>query len=155
LRNYVTCLKPAIKVSIPIMLQFQFYGGIMGILVTSGLAVTIANFFIEVYSPFSFPIMTFFSAGLVNLFVPSGGGQWIVQGPIIVDAANSLNVSIPQVVTAFACGDAWTNLLQPFWTLPLLALTGLQVRDIMGYCAMICIFSFFIITFGLILFPFF
>ena len=152
--GYIQCLQSAIKTAIPIMVQFQFYGGIMGILVSSGLAIAIANFFVSISNGATFPIFSFISAGLVNMFVPSGGGQWIVQGPVIIDAAVSLNSSIPQVITAFACGDAWTNLLQPFWALPLLAMAGLKVRDMMGYCGVVWFFSFFVISLGLLIFPY-
>jgi len=70
---------------------------------------------------------------LVNVFVPSGGGQWAVQGPIVVEAAQALNVPIPKVVMALAYGDQWTNMLQPFWALPLLGITQLKAKDILPY----------------------
>ncbi|MDO7785699.1 short-chain fatty acid transporter [Desulforamulus aquiferis] len=152
--SYIKCLKHAVKTAIPIMLQFQFYGGILGILVASGLVAVIANFFVAISTPLTFPVLAFIGAGIVNFFVPSGGGQWIVQGSIIVESAQQLGVSIPRAVTAFANGDAWTNLLQPFWTLPLLAFAGLKIRDIMGYCAVILVFSFIVIALGLMFAPF-
>ena len=154
LKGYIHCLQAAIKTAIPIMLQFQFYGGIMGILASSGLAIAIANFFVEIANPTTFPLLSFMCAGLVNLFVPSGGGQWIVQGPVIIDAALSLGANVPQTITAFASGDALTNLLQPFWALPLLAIAGLKVRDIMGYCGVVLIFSSIFISIGLLIFPY-
>ena len=76
---------------------------------------------------------TFLSAGLVNFFVPSGGGQWAVQAPIVLEAAQQLSASIPKTAMAVAWGDAWTNMAQPFWAVPLLSVAGLQIRDIMGY----------------------
>jgi short-chain fatty acids transporter len=82
-------------------------------------------------------ILTFLSAATVNLFVPSGGGQWAVQGPIAVAAAERLGTSLPQAVMAFAYGDQLTNMLQPFWALPLLAITGLEARQIVGYTALL------------------
>ena len=81
-------------------------------------------------------MVTFLSAGLVNLFVPSGGGQWAVQGPIAVEAARELGLPLEQVIMAVAYGDQWTNMLQPFWALPLLAITGIKARDILGYTAL-------------------
>ncbi len=81
-----------------------------------------------------YPIFTYISAMIVNIFVPSGGGQWAVQGPVMVEAAKMLKFSIPKTVMAVAYGDQWTNLFQPFWALPLLGITGLRARDIMGYC---------------------
>jgi short-chain fatty acids transporter len=70
----------------------------------------------------------------VNLFVPSGGGQWAVQAPVILPAAQALGADISRVVMAVAWGDSWTNLLQPFWALPMLGVAGLKAKDIMGFC---------------------
>lgn len=154
LSGYIANLKNAVKTAIPIMLQFQFYGGILGILSASGLVIVLANFFVTISTELTFPAFVYLGAGIVNLFVPSGGGQWIVQGAIVIDAAQQINANIPRTITAFACGDAWTNLLQPFWVLPLLAFAGLKVRDIMGYCAVILIFTFVIVAALLMFAPF-
>ena len=69
--------------------------------------------------------------------VPSGGGQWAVQGPIVVEAAQALNVPIQKVVMALAYGDQLTNMLQPFWALPLLGITQLKAKDILPYSGII------------------
>ena len=71
----------------------------------------------------------------MNLFVPSGGGQWAVQGDVLVQAADRVGVSVSDTIMAFAYGDQLTNMLQPFWALPLLAITGLKARQIVGYTA--------------------
>jgi len=84
--------------------------------------------------PGSFYCLVFLSASLVNLFVPSGGGQWVIQGPIIMEAAQLLNASYERTLLAFCYGDQWTNLFQPFWALALLGITGLRAAHIMGYC---------------------
>ncbi len=118
----------------PILLQFPFYAGIMGMIESSHLAELISNWFVQTATVDTFPLLTFYSAGLLNLFIPSGGGQWAVQGPVILDAATKLGASVPYAAMAVAWGDAWTNLLQPFWALPVLAIAGLQLREIMGYC---------------------
>ena len=118
----------------PILIQYPLYAGIMAILIKSGLADQISNWFVEHASKETFPLMTFYSAGLLNLLVPSGGGQWAVQAPIVVNAANELGVEIPKVAMAVAWGDAWTNMAQPFWAIPLLTIAGLRIKDIIGFC---------------------
>jgi short-chain fatty acids transporter len=125
----------------PILIQYPLYGGIMGIMTGSGLAVLISEGFVAISSAQTFPLFSFYSAGLLNLFIPSGGGQWAVQGPIVIPAAQSIGADIPRTIMAVAWGDAWTNLAQPFWALPLLAIAGLRARDIMGYCVMALIVS--------------
>ena len=76
----------------------------------------------------------FLSAGIVNFFVPSGGGQWAVQGPIMMPAGAKLGVPAAKTAMAIAWGDAWTNMIQPFWALPALGVAKLSAKDIMGYC---------------------
>lgn len=131
--NFLNALDDAISGASGILIQFPLYFGIMGIMRSSGLISQISEFFISISTATTFPIFTFLSAGLVNIFVPSGGGQWAVQGPIIIQAADQLGVSFSKSVMALAYGDQLTNMLQPFWALPLLGITGLKARDILPY----------------------
>ena len=132
--NYVRAITAGTKGCAGIILQFPFYSGIMGMMRFSGLIVVIAGWFVAISNQYTYPLLTFISAGLVNIFVPSGGGQWAVQGPVMVEAAKTLGVGYPKIIMALAYGDQWTNLFQPFWALALLGLTGLKARQIMGYC---------------------
>ncbi len=137
LRHYVAAIADGARGAGAIVLQFPFYFGILGLMKASGLIPLVSAGFAEVASPETFPVLAYFSAGLVNLFVPSGGGQWIVQGEVLIQAGQRLGVSPQTTVMAFAYGDAWTNMLQPFWALPLLGIMGLKARDIIGYTAVI------------------
>jgi short-chain fatty acids transporter len=125
----------------PILLQFPFYAGIMGVMRESGLATLISNYFVEISTANSFAFLTFISASILNLFVPSGGGQWAIQAPIVIPAAHELGADLIKTSMAIAWGDAWTNMLQPFWALPVLAVAGLHLRDIMSYCLIYLIAS--------------
>ncbi len=118
-----------------IILLFPLYGGIMGMLNGSGLSAALAARFAEAGAGV-FTLVTFLSAGLLNLFIPSGGGQWAVQGPVVMAAAHAQGVPAADAMLAIAYGDQWTNMLQPFWAAPLLAITGVRARDITGYCAL-------------------
>jgi short-chain fatty acids transporter len=95
--------------------------------------------------------LAFLSAGLINFFIPSGGGQWAVQGPIFIEAAQTLGTAPSRIVMAVAYGDQWTNMIQPFWTIPLLAIAGLHMRQIMGYTFVVLIVTFFIFGGGILL----
>ncbi len=123
----------AISSSTGILIQFPLYGGIMGIMKYSGLVLVFSNFFVEISTASTLPVFTFISAGIVNVFVPSGGGQWAVQGPIIADAASRLGANLNECILALAYGDQLTNMLQPFWALPLLGITGLKAHEILPY----------------------
>ncbi|MDP6478427.1 MAG: TIGR00366 family protein [Phycisphaerales bacterium] len=122
-----------------IIVQFPLYAGIMGLMVASGLVQMLTSGLLELASPETLEFWTMVSAGIVNLLVPSGGGQWAVQGPIALTAAHEAGVGNGPMVMAVAYGDELTNMLQPFWALPLLAVTGVRARDIVGYTAIIMV----------------
>lgn len=134
-----------------IVLLFPFYGGIMGIMTAvdaDGVSIStqVTQFFVDFASAESLPVLAFLSAGLVNVFVPSGGGQFAVQGPVMLPASIELGVDPVVTAMAIAWGDAWTNMIQPFWALPLLGIAGLDARAIMGYCLIILLVSGIIIS---------
>ena len=151
-RNLLTSLNEAIKGGAGIVIQFPFYAGIMAIMVQSGLAQSMSEWLISFATATSLPFWSFISAGIVNLFVPSGGGQWAVQAPVMLPAAQALGADISRVAMAVAWGDAWTNLLQPFWALPVLAIAGLKAKDIMGFCLVQLFITGIIISVGLVWF---
>ncbi|MCB9186005.1 MAG: short-chain fatty acid transporter [Flavobacteriales bacterium] len=132
-RKFIAAVEAAIGGASGILIQFPLYFGIMGIMNGSGLVNTFSDFFVSISNESTFPIFTLISAGIVNIFVPSGGGQWGVQGPIILQAATQLGVDIPKSIMALAYGDQLTNMLQPFWALPLLGITGLKAKEILPY----------------------
>lgn len=132
--DFLNAVQEAITSTRGIIVQFPLYAGVAGIMSNSGLVEVFSNAFISIANEATFPMLTFLSAGLVNVFIPSGGGQWAIQGPVMLEAAQSIGADIPQTIMAFAWGDAWTNQIQPFWALPLLGVAGLNARSIMGYC---------------------
>lgn len=151
--QFLRSLQEAVKGASGIIIQFPFYAGIMGMMIDSGLAATISQGFVAISNSFTFPLFAFLSAGIVNIFVPSGGGQWAVQADIMLDAALALNADVARTAMAVAWGDAWTNMIQPFWALPALAIAGLRAKDIMGYCLIVLVVSGVIIGAGLVFIP--
>ncbi|UYP01201.1 TIGR00366 family protein [Oceanotoga sp. DSM 15011] len=156
-KRYINAVKEAVKGASGIILQFPFYAGIMGMMVGANsagvsLAGLISHWFVSISNPTTFPLFTFLSAGIVNFFVPSGGGQWAVQAPIMMPASIELGVSTAKTGLAIAWGDAWTNMIQPFWALPALGIAGLGARDIMGFCIVDLLCSGLIITVSMLIF---
>ena len=146
LRRYVDAVGDAAKGAAGILLQFPFYAGIMGMMTVKNidgvsLAGVISDFFVSISNPTTFPLFTFLSAGIVNFFVPSGGGQWAVQGPIVMPAAAKMGVDAGRAAMAIAWGDQWTNMIQPFWALPALGVAGLSAKDIMGFLVTVLLFT--------------
>jgi short-chain fatty acids transporter len=154
-RKFLDAITAAAKGSAGIILQFPFYAGIMGMMVGvsaatgQSLAGVISEAFVAISNQTTFPLFTFLSAGIVNFFVPSGGGQWAVQAPIMMPASVELGVSTAKTAMAIAWGDAWTNMIQPFWALPALGIANLGARDIMGFCLVDLIYAGVIIALGL------
>ncbi|MEQ7869567.1 TIGR00366 family protein [Chromohalobacter salexigens] len=130
---YLGAAEKAVNAARGIIVQFPLYAGIAGMMTSAGLVTQFSEAIISVATPETFPLLTFLSAGAVNFFIPSGGGQWAIQGPIMMKAAAALGADPAQTIMAFTWGDGWTNQIQPFWALPLLGVAGLSARDIMGY----------------------
>ncbi len=131
--SFSNAVATGLKSTADIFIQFPFYAGILGLITDSGLLTTFAAWGSDLANPEFFPLLTFLSAGIINLLVPSGGGQWAIQGPIIFETAEAFGLDKGKMIMVFAYGDQISNLLQPFWALPLLAITGVSVRKIVPY----------------------
>ena len=139
IRGFLDSVSDGARGAGAIIVQFPLYFGILGVMQASGMIARLSSAMASTASSSTFPLLTFLSAGLVNFFVPSGGGQWALQSDVLLTTASTLGLDPARTVMAFAYGDEWTNLLQPFWALPLLAITGLKARQIAGYTAILAI----------------
>jgi short-chain fatty acids transporter len=153
---YVRAFGKAATGAAGIILQFPFYAGIMGIITGIGasgicLGTVLADACIRISNPVTYPLLTFLCAAVLNLFVPSGGGHWAIQAPIMFTAGADLGVDPGLTGIAIAWGDAWTNLIQPFWALPALAIAKLSAKDIMGYCLIDLLVSGVVVCGGLLI----
>lgn len=128
--NYVRAVENAVEAAAPIILQFPFYGGIQGLFLGSGLALLLVNSIVDLSGPATYPLAVFLGTGILNVFVPSACGQYIVTAEILLGAGTELGVSDPVIISAYTFGDIWTNMIQPFFALPLIAIAGLPVSDI-------------------------
>ena len=147
----VGALNKAIGGAAGILLQFPIYFGIMRVVTGTGLVDVLSSALVSATSSETLPLAIFTSSGILNVFVPSGGGQWAVQGPLVLEACNSIGMSLEKGVMAMAYGDQWTNMLQPFWALPLLGITGLKAKDILPYTLAALLVSGLLFTVGLVL----
>lgn len=131
--NYVAKLNEGIKTISGIILQYPFYAGIMAVMAGSGLVDTISRVFVDIATPQTLPFWGLVSSFVINFFAPSGGGHWVIQGPFMIDAAKAIGSSVAQTSMSVMLGNAWNDLVQPFWILPALALSKLKLKDVMGY----------------------
>lgn len=139
LRAYLEAVADGARGAGAIIVQFPLYFGILGLMKASGAIAWLSESLTDFAGASSFPVVAFLSAAFINLFIPSGGGQWAVQGELLLSAGDQLGVDPGTTVMAFSYGDACTNMLQPFWALPLLGIMGLRARDILGYTTIICV----------------
>ncbi len=150
--SFIRALDRAIVDGAGILIQFPLYFGIMGIMQDGGIAHAMSDYFVSISNALTLPLYTFISAGIINVFVPSGGGQWAVQGPIIIEACQALGVGLSKGIMAMCYGDQLTNMLQPFWALPLLGITGLKAKDILPYTLILMLGGIVIFTIVLLIF---
>lgn len=148
-RSYLAAVEAGARACSGILLQFPLYGGILGVMQQGGLTAAMAQSLAATADPRLLPLLTFGAACVVNLFVPSGGGQWAVQGPIALQSGLAAGVAPATMVMAVAYGDQTTNMLQPFWALPLLAITGCRAGELLRYSAMVMLLAMLWIGLGL------
>jgi short-chain fatty acids transporter len=152
---YVDAVKNAARVTGSMVLQYPLYGGIMGIMTATGLAAVISKWFLTFSTTHTLPFWTYISSLVITLFIPSGGGHWAVQGPFVLPAAKELHASLAGTTMAVAMGESVANMIQPFFALPLLAISGIPMRRMMGF--MVITFLIALVAFGgslLLLLPF-
>ena len=142
--KYLREFYDAVKGSAGVVLLFPFYAGIIGIMTGTGLVDSMTASLLSIATPDTFPVMAWITGGVLNVFVPSAGGEWAIIGGPMMMAGAELGIPHGQTIAAYAVGDAHTNLFNPFWAIPLLAITGLRARDMFGYA----------ITMMLLLIPF-
>jgi short-chain fatty acids transporter len=134
--RYVQAVNRAAQVTGPLILQYPLYGGIMGILVSTGLADVVAKAFIQFADAHTLPFWNYVASLLISLFVPSAGGHWAVQGPFAVPAAVGLHASQAATAMGVAYGEQVADMIQPFWALPVVAVAGISIRRVMGFTVM-------------------
>ena len=138
---FLDAVNKGITVVAGIVVQFPFYAGIMAILTASGLGATLAAAFGAFSTAETLPFWSFISGGLINLVAPSGGGQWAIQGPVMIEAAENMGADMAAVAIGVAIGDQWTNMIQPFWLIPVLAISGLKLKHVMGPLTIVMLFQ--------------
>jgi short-chain fatty acids transporter len=116
-----------------VILQFPFYAGIAAVITATHLNDRMANAFVSISTPTSYPAVVALYSAVLGVFVPSGGSKWVIEAPYVMAAAHELEVHLGWAVAAYDLGEALANLVQPFWMLPILGMFGLRARDVMGY----------------------
>jgi short-chain fatty acids transporter len=150
---YADVIRRAARQTGSMLLQYPIYGGIMGIMIGTGLASTIAQTFVTIATPATLPLWSYLSSLIITLLIPSAGGHWAVQGPFVLPAALSLHASLPHTAMGVAMAENVSNMLQPFWAVPVVAIAGIKIQRVMGYTAVTFVVSLVIYAAALWLLP--
>ena len=137
--NLVRAFSNGARTASGVILQFPFYAGIFGVINNTELGAWLGGQFVRVATTETYPLVVYFYSGFMNLFVPSAGSKWLIEAPYLLPAAAELGVSATTTVLAYAYGDSTTNLIQPFWAIPILTVTGLRFGDVLGYTGIVAI----------------
>lgn len=150
---YADAIRRAARQTGSMLLQYPVYGGIMGIMTGTGLASMIAKSFVAIATPVTLPVLSYLSSLIITLLIPSAGGHWAVQGPFVLPAALSLHASVPRTAMGVAMAENVSNMLQPFWAVPVVAIAGIKIQRVMGYTAVTFVVSLIIYGVALWLIP--
>src|SRR6185295_4936937 len=132
-RSFTKAIAAGVPSVAGVLIQYPLYAGMVKMMTESGLAKEMAEFFIDVSTPHTFPLLVGVYSAVLGLFIPSAGGKWLVEAPYMLTAANALHVHLGWVVQTYNATEALANLIHPFWMLPLLGILGIKARDIVGY----------------------
>ncbi len=137
--NLVRAFANGARTASGVILQFPFYAGIFGVIISTGLGDWLGELFVAVATTETYPTIVYLYSGFVNIFVPSGGSKWLIEAPYLLPAARELNVSAATTALAYSYGDSTSNLLQPFWAIPILTVTRMKFGDVLGYTGIIAV----------------
>lgn len=151
--SFLTACRNGVDSAWGIIVQFPFYAGIFGLLQKTDLGDWLGNFFAEIATTATYPWVVYAYSGLMNLFVPSAGSKWMIEAPFLLPAAEKLDVSVVTTLLAYSYGDSTTNLIQPFFAIPILAVTRLRFGDVVGYTFMVAAICFCVCSIAMFLIP--
>ncbi|MEY3014378.1 MAG: hypothetical protein RIT45_3113 [Pseudomonadota bacterium] len=136
-RSFLSACEQGARNAWGVIVQFPLYAGIFGLLTLTGLGAALTAGLQQAGSTQTYPAVVYTVSAAINYLVPSGGSQWVLEAPAILRAGEALGLPPAATTLAFAYGDMSTNLVQPFWAIPLLSVTGVRFGAIMGYCLLL------------------
>jgi short-chain fatty acids transporter len=140
-RSFLRAVAHAVPATTGVLIQFPFYGGIFGMIAKTPLNDYLANLFVTITTKETFPVIVAIYSATLDLFIPSGGGKWVVEAPYIMAAANQWQVHLGWTVQVYNVAETIPNLINPFWMLPLMGILNVRTRDLAGYSILHLIFQ--------------
>jgi short-chain fatty acids transporter len=139
-RAFLRAAANATPATAGVLVQFPFYAGILGIISKTEIQTTLSELFLRIADQHTFnPILTIYSF-ILGIFIPSGGGLWVVEAPYVLAAASALKMHIGWTIQTYNAAETLPNLLNPFFMLPLMGILNARARDLAGYSILQLIF---------------
>ncbi len=132
-RSFLRAVGKSVPATAGVLIQFPFYGGIFGMISKTPIAERLAEAFVSVTTKGTFPVVVAIYSAILGMFVPSGGGKWVIEAPYVMAAANAWKVHLGWTVQIYNAAEALPNLVNPFWMLPLMGVLNVKARDLAGY----------------------
>jgi short-chain fatty acids transporter len=132
-RDFSNTLPAAVVSAWPVVVLYHMYAGVAGVIQFTTVGETLGAFFASISNQLTFPFLTALSASLVSIFVPSSGGQWVIQGFITAKTAAAVGVTAQRGLLALSIGDHMGNLLSPFWVVIAAGIACVDFRQFIGY----------------------
>ena len=139
-RSFLRAVSGSVPATAGVLIQFPFYGGIFGMISKTPIAEHLAHAFVAVTTRGTFPIVVAIYSAILGMFVPSGGGKWVVEAPYVMAAAKAWNMHLGWTVQIYNAAEALPNLVNPFWMLPLMGILNVKARDLAGYSVLQLLF---------------
>ena len=151
--SFLRACRKGVDTAWGIIIQFPFYAGIFGLLQYTGLGRWLGDLFANIATTATYPWVVYVYSGFMNMFVPSAGSKWLIEAPFLIPAGEQLDVSVVTILMAYAYGDATTNLIQPFFAIPILAVTRMRFGDVVGYTFMVACVVFVVCSIAMAIIP--
>lgn len=133
IHRFTEALKRAVLSSWPVIVMYHLYAGVAGLIQHTSVGEFLAGLIANVSTPYSFPLIAVISGTIVAVFVPSSGGQWVIQGFVTSKAAVAVGLTVQRGLLALSVGDHMGNLTAPFWYVVVAGITRVNFREFYGY----------------------
>jgi short-chain fatty acids transporter len=131
--EFSRAIRHAVTVCWPVLVLYHFYGGVAGLLQFTSVGERLAGAFAAWSTPLTFTLLTATASSIVAVFIPSSGGQWVVQGFVTSRAAAAVGTTPQHGLLAMSVGDTVGNLMSPFWPVLVAGIARVDFRTFFGY----------------------
>ncbi|HTE39399.1 MAG TPA: TIGR00366 family protein, partial [Steroidobacteraceae bacterium] len=131
--KFTNALKEAVGLAWPIVLLYHLYAGVAGLIQFTPVGEYLVAIFNPILTSYTFPILIVIISAVISFFIPTSGGQWLIQGFVTVQAAEAVGATAQRGLLALSVGDHMGNLLTPFWAVVGASIARVDFRLMFGY----------------------